>query len=217
MSTVVLSLCVQHSLYTVNSLCSDRYNFVLTSNCPYWQESLQSERSDWLPMPWSLHWDCLYVECTYNKSLLYLETAPSCTEKALCPVTCEPCDVHAGDHWRAQWHWHRFRHLTSTLQGFLLSVTYYQFYISVTNGSLLRVTSTSQLSLMQRYPTCHAQNKPVCETGLGPFTSDDCAKPSGIYLLWLWLWEWMWLCLCIFTMTVVNFDKDLFSMLPHHV
>ena len=45
--------------------------FVLTLNCPYSEDSLQSECPDCLLMALSLHQDCPYIKCAYKDTLLY--------------------------------------------------------------------------------------------------------------------------------------------------
>ena len=62
------------SCFTVTSLCSDCFVYqkiVLTSHCLYSKGPLQSECSDWFPLALSLSQECPYIECPYNKKVLY--------------------------------------------------------------------------------------------------------------------------------------------------
>ena len=65
MHKLVLSV-LQQTLFVMAALVVKKS--VLTINCPYPEESLQSECSDWFTMALSLHQECPYIEHPYKES-----------------------------------------------------------------------------------------------------------------------------------------------------
>ena len=69
---------LHYALFATTALSS--HKVVLTLNCPYSQVSLQSERSDWLPIALSLYQECYYIKCPCEEKLLYL----TCASRKVC-------------------------------------------------------------------------------------------------------------------------------------